>query len=199
MNKMTVSGVVKNEPTLNHVARGMEMYSFDMHVERASGVFDMIPCICNKIIAEKVKLGELNSFAGEIHSRNEEVEGKRVCKTFFIPYTEIETSEIGVNDVCLKGFICKQPIYRKTPLGREIADFLIAVNRRNGKSDYIHCIAWGQNAKEISECSVGDEIVVKGRFQSRKYNKTLPSGEVVEKIAYEVSANFIDKGCEIYE
>lgn len=199
MNKMTVSGVVKNEPTLNHVARGMEMYAFDMHVERASGVFDMIPCICNKIIAEKVKLGELNSFTGEIHSRNEEIEGIRTCRTFFIPYMETENNEVGENEVLLKGFLCKKPIYRKTPLGKEVADFLLAVNRKNGKSDYIHCIAWWNNAKAISEYSVGDEIVVKGRFQSRKYNKTLPSGEVVEKIAYEVSANFIDKGCEIYE
>ena len=112
---------------------------------------------------------------------------------------EIETSEIGANDVCLKGFICKKPIYRKTPLGKEITDFLIAVNRRNGKSDYIHCIAWGQNAKEVSECSVGDEIVVKGRFQSREYEKLLANGKLVKKVAYEISANFVDKGCEIYE
>lgn len=104
-----------------------------------------------------------------------------------------DKSEYYMNEIILNGFICKPPVYRTTPFGREIADILLAVNRSHNKSDYIPCIAWGRNAKYAGTLSVGDNITVSGRIQSREYQKRLSDEETVTKTAYEVSVSKIEK------
>ena len=193
MNKVTISGIVRNNPVFSHMSGDMEMYKFEIEVLRTSGTIDLLPCVCTKTIEESIVVGEVNTFDGFIYSRNTTVNNKKTCETFFFANTKIETLENGENSVNLRGFLCKKPIYRTTPLGREITDFLIAVNRKNSKADYIHCIAWGVTASQLLEFNVGDEIVLKGRFQSRPYTKNI-DGKTVTKLAYEVSASWVDLG-----
>ena len=125
-----------------------------------------------------------------MNNKQEEVKSKLILSIFAKEIESVEGEEIStLNNTDLIGYICKKPIYRKTPLGREIADVLIAVNRSYKKSDYIPCILWGRNAKFCEKLEVGTMVKLSGRIQSRKYEKKLESGEILEKVAYEVSVS----------
>ena len=135
-------------------------------------------------------MGQFRSF-----NRHEEKKNRLVLSVFVreLEFLEETTDEVKSNQIFLDGYICKEPIYRKTPLGREIADLLIAVNRSYGKSDYIPCICWGRNARFAYKLEIGDHIKLAGRIQSREYEKKISETKVEIRIAYEVSTRKIEK------
>ena len=195
-NCVNIIGIIVEECVFSHKVYGEGFYSFKVSVDRLSDNADILPVmVSERLIGKEVlKIGEKVEVLGQLRSYNnyENNRSKLVLTVFARDIHIIE--DIGnknSNQIYLNGFICKQPVYRETPLGREIADILVAVNRAYNKSDYIPCIAWGRNAKFVSKLSVGDNIKVRGRIQSRAYSKK--SGEVTEeRVAYEVSISKIE-------
>jgi len=193
-NFIEVGGCVLTDLVFSHEIYGEGFYRFDVEVERLSGTADALPVTVSERIIDKsvMKPGQLILIRGQIRSYNNYVEADRKNKlvlTVFARDIELLTEPVdpSPNDVFLNGYLCKPPIYRTTPFGREIADLLVAVNRSYNKSDYIPCIAWGRNARYAGRLTVGDNIRLWGRMQSRQYQKRKDDGEVLEKTAYEVS------------
>lgn len=193
-NVAQIAGVVACAPTLSHQVEGENFYEFKVDVERLSGIKDTIPVtISERLLSNvKVELGEFVKVCGEYRSYNK-LAGEKSKLVLHLFAKEIEKGgDEYLNEVRLTGFICKLPIYRKTPFNREICDVLLAVNRANyHKSDYVPCILWGRNARFISQQNVGCKVEIVGRIQSRQYNKALETGEVETKTAYEVSCQRI--------
>ncbi|MBZ0098767.1 MAG: single-stranded DNA-binding protein, partial [Taibaiella sp.] len=177
-------------------------YYFMLDVPRLSESCDKIPVTISERLASKDKLeiGTVIEVEGQFRSYNSyNNEGNRLLLTVFardITFLEDEKKIKNPNQIYLNGFICKRPIYRTTPFGREITDLLLAVNRPYNKSDYIPCIAWGRNARFSENLVVGDNIKVWGRIQSRTYQKKLESGDVLTKVAYEVSISKMENAVE---
>ena len=189
-NKMYFSGEIISEPTLTHTVCDEGFYEFNVRIPRLSGTEDIIPVtiserlLCGQAIGKGVKI----SAVGQFRSYNKiEEERSRLVLTAFVQELLTEENEENPNSIMLNGYVCKPPIYRTTPLNREIADLLIAVNRAHNKSDYIPCVAWGKNARFASMLSVGDRIAVSGRVQSRQYEKKYSETDIRKKTAYEVS------------
>lgn len=175
-NAAVVSGIVRELPKFSHTVFDEDFYAFALHVSRKSGAEDVIRIILPEkaYAAKNISAQDVLLIHGQYRSRNTVVNGKNHLSLFvFASHAEllIENAPEHINDVFLRGFICKPIVYRKTPGGREIADILLAVNRRSGKSDYIPCIAWGRNALFSSKLIVGTQIEVRGRIQSRTYLK----------------------------
>lgn len=192
-NKVYIAGEVLEEPKFSYEIFGEGFYEFLLQVKRLSNSIDIIPItISERLIKnENIKKGSLIAGIGQFRSYNKVVEDKsKLMLTVFIrelvPYDE----SVNPNQIELTGFICKEPIYRTTPFKREICDVLIAVNRSYNKSDYLPCIAWGRNAKFVSNLNVGDKLSMIGRIQSRVYQKKIGE-ELVEKVAYEISLSKI--------
>ena len=197
-NQVTISGEIVSEFKFSHELYGEKFYLMDVEVPRLSGSSDKIPVMVSErlVDVEQDFMGVKVKVEGQFRSynRHEEKKNRLVLSVFAREIElvdEIEISEKS-NQIYLDGFICKEPVYRETPLGREIADILIAVNRPYGKSDYIPCICWGRNARFASGLGVGTRCIVKGRIQSREYNKKISETEVEKKIAYEVSINKVE-------
>ncbi len=194
-NMATISGKVVSNIEFSHEVYGEGFYYFMLEVPRLSESNDKIPVTISERLASKDKLtiGTIIEVEGQFRSYNSyNSEGNKLLLTVFardIIFLEDEKKIKNPNQIYLNGFICKRPIYRTTPFGREITDILLAVNRPYNKSDYIPCIAWGRNARFSEKLTVGDNIKVWGRIQSRTYQKKLESGEVINKIAYEVSVS----------
>ena len=173
---------------------------FNLEVPRLSGNEDIIPItISERLIANfDLSIGKKVVVEGQFRSYNSyENERNRLVLTVFakdiMEYNEQEQEEQKVsNEVTLNGYICKKPIYRQTPFGREIADLLLAVNRAYNKSDYIPCIAWGRNARFCENMEVGTEVKIVGRVQSRMYEKKFDDGRVEQRVAYEVSIGSLE-------
>ena len=197
-NNITVFGLVAEEPVFNHEAFGEKFFKMMVSVNRVSGTVDMLPVLISERIVDmkKLKTGACVMITGRIKSYNEHIgEKSKLILAIFTEIIEIYENEVELpfnNDVVLRGFICKPPIYRKTPLGREITDVLIAVNRAYGKSDYIPCIVWGRTAKFVGHLPVGTHIEMTGRFQSRPYAKKISEDEIENRVAYEVSVSKIE-------
>ena len=198
-NFIEVGGKVLTDLVFSHEIYGEGFYRFDVEVERLSGTADSLPVTVSERIIDRaaMKPGQLVLIRGQIRSYNNYVEADRKNKlvlTVFARDIELldEAADPSPNDVFLNGYLCKPPIYRTTPFGREIADLLVAVNRSYNKSDYIPCIAWGRNARYAGRLTVGDNIRLWGRMQSRQYQKRKDDGEVLEKTAYEVSTAKIE-------
>lgn len=193
-NVAQIAGVVACVPTLSHQVEGENFYEFRVDIERLSGIKDTIPVtISERTLANSsVEVGKFVKVCGEYRSYNK-LTGEKSKLVLHLFAKEIEIGGEGyLNEVRLTGFICKTPIYRKTPFDREICDVLLAVNRTNyHKSDYIPCILWGRNARFISQQNIGCKVEIVGRIQSRQYNKVLENGEVETKTAYEVSCQRI--------
>ena len=202
-NSVILIGKVANEKKFSHEIYGEKFYSFDLSVPRLSGNADLIPVTISErlfkedelVIDKKMKVeGQFrsyNSFEGEKNRLILTVFAKDV--NFLADDEEIVVSKDFIsNEITLVGYICKPPIYRQTPFGREISDMLLAVNRAYNKSDYIPCIAWGRNARFCSKMEVGTEIKVTGRIQSRSYEKKHDDGTVEERVAYEVSISNLE-------
>lgn len=198
-NQLVLVGKVTSEKRFSHEIYGEKFYIFDLKVPRLSGNADNIPITISErlLLEEDLTVGKNVIIEGQFRSYNSfENERNRLILTVFakeIKFAEnqeeefVPSKENTSNEVILDGFICKKPIYRKTPFGREIADILLAVNRAYNKSDYIPCIAWGRNARFCENMPVGTEVKVVGRVQSRQYEKKYEDGTSEIKVAYEVS------------
>ena len=203
-NYIGIAGRVYSDFEFSHEVYGEGFYRFEVEIYRLSDASDVLPVTISErlIDMESVSVKDWVYITGQIRSYNNYVEENRRNKlvlTVFARDIEIlkendpeAEPDINPNDVFLNGFICKPPIYRTTPFGREIADILLAVNRSYNKSDYIPCIAWGRNARYAGKLTVGSNIRVWGRMQSRFYQKRFDNGEILEKTAYEVSVSKIE-------
>jgi len=199
-NKVTVIGQVVSDFTFSHEVFGEGFYMVDLAVNRLSDQEDRIPLMISERLIDVTAdhRGQTLEAVGQFRSynRHEGSKNRLVLSVFVreLRFLEEFTDYTKTNQIFLDGFICKDPIYRKTPLGREIADLLIAVNRPYGKSDYIPCIAWGRNARYASAFEVGSRVRIWGRVQSREYTKKLSELESEKRIAYEVSVSKLECG-----
>lgn len=195
-NAVKISGEIVSDFTYDHEMYGEGFYKVFVKVTRISGNLDTIPVMVSDRIIDVNKnlTGEMVAIEGEFRSYNKHLLGANKL-LLFVLCKKIEIVKYCMNEdeIFLRGFICKNPIYRKTPFKREISDLLIAVNRYYGKSDYIPCICWGRNARYAAGFEIGDEIVIRGRIQSRTYEKKISDTEFETRTAYEVSANMIEK------
>ena len=192
-NKVSIIGEIVSGFTFSHKVFGEGFYMVDVSVKRLSGQADIIPLMVSErlIDVHENYIGCTIEALGQFRSynRHEGVRNRLLLSIFVreVHFMEECTDYTKTNQIFLDGYICKVPIYRKTPLGREIADILLAVNRPYGKSDYIPCISWGRNARYASSLSVGTKVKIWGRIQSREYTKAISETECEERIAYEVS------------
>lgn len=173
---------------ISHKIYGEAFYTFFVECERLSDKSDVLPVTVSERLLLRHPLCEGLSVGvkGQLRSYNKLVDGKvRLYLTIFA--RDIEENADAQNEIELTGFVCKPPVYRVTPFGREITDMLIAVNRAYNKSDYIPCIVWGRNARYAANFEVGDKINLFGRVQSREYEKVLENGDKIQRTAYEVS------------
>ena len=203
-NHLVLVGKVTSDKKFSHEIYGEKFYIFDLEVPRLSGNADIIPITISERLLEKEDLeidkkiiveGQFRSYNSYQNERNKLVLTVFAKDVKFIENQdeEIQASKDFVsNEVTLNGYICKKPIYRQTPFGREIADLLLAVNRAYNKSDYIPCIAWGRNARFCENIEVGTEVKVVGRVQSRTYEKKYDDGTSETKVAYEVSISSLE-------
>jgi primosomal replication protein N len=192
-NSVSIAGKL-SELTLSHKIFGEAFYTFFLECERLSEKADILPVTVSERLLLKHPLFEGSEVCvkGQLRSYNKLVDGKvRLYLTVFA--REIEEKTRQVNEIELTGFVCKPPVYRVTPFGREITDMLVAVNRAYNKSDYIPCIVWGRNARFAADFQVGDKISVFGRVQSREYEKVMENGEKMIRTAYEVSVSRLEK------
>lgn len=195
-NIVTLIGKIVSDYTFSHEMYGESFYTFKIETCRLSETSDILPITISERLIDKnlFKIGAIIEINGQIRSYNNIIDNKNhlVLTTFVRDINFNLDLNKNPNQVSLNGYVCKQPIYRKTPFGREIADVLLAVNRSYNKSDYIPCIIWGRNAKFAISLEVGDNIKICGRMQSRNYQKKLDNGEVLEKTAYEISVSKLE-------
>lgn len=197
-NQVSIVGEIVSDFRYSHEVYGEGFYMVDISVRRLSDFVDYIPVMVSErlINVNEDYMGQFVYIGGQFRSfnRHEEHKNRLVLSVFA---RELELLENGCdddasNEIFLDGYICKESVYRKTPLGREIADLLIAVNRSYGKSDYIPCICWGRNARFASGFEVGTHVQIWGRIQSREYVKKLSETQVEQRVAYEVSVSKIE-------
>ena len=192
-NMVTISGKVVSNIEFSHEVYGEGFYNFFLEVPRLSDSCDIIPVTVSERLISKKKpeIGKIIEVEGQFRSYNSySSNSNRLLLTVFvreITFLEDDRKIKNPNQIYLNGYVCKKPVYRMTPFGREITDILLAVNRSYNKSDYIPCISWGRNARYSEGLEVGDNVKVWGRIQSREYQKKLENGEVLTKVAYEVS------------
>ena len=198
-NQVTIMGKVATEFSFSHEVFGEGFYMVEVEVKRLSNSEDRIPLMISERLIDVTQdyTGEYIMVHGQFRSynRHEEQKNRLVLSVFVreISFMEEEPDGTKTNSIWLDGYICKEPIYRKTPLGREIADLLLAVNRPYGKSDYIPCICWGRNARYASGFEVGEHVQLLGRIQSREYVKRISDTETEKRVAYEVSVSTLEK------
>lgn len=189
VNQIVLRGQLQELPRFSHENHGKRFFRFQLSVPRLSGNVDSLPVIADERILNQIDLsgGEMLTVTGQIRSHNIRSEGIRHLMIFVFA-TGI-TAENGdpVNEVILEGPLCKDPTYRRTPLGREICDIMLAVPRAFQRADYLPCILWGRTAQEVSACRTRDRIRICGRLQSRVYTKMTEDGPL-ERTAYEISA-----------
>ena len=197
-NQVTIMGEVASGFTYSHEVFGEGFYMVDVLVCRLSNSEDRIPLMISERLIDVSQdyTGEFVMVSGQFRSynRHEEQKNRLVLSVFVreVEFIEEELDGAKTNYILLEGYICKKPIYRKTPLGREIADLLLAVNRPYGKSDYIPCICWGRNARYASGFEVGEHVQILGRIQSRDYVKKISETETETRTAYEVSVSKLE-------
>ncbi len=188
-NAITLRGTLAALPEFSHENHGRRFYRFVLEVPRLSGAVDLLPVIAQEQLVLELDPtgGDMLTVTGQIRSHNQRVDGVRHLMIFV--FASSVSAECGepVNDVLLEGPLCKEPTFRRTPLGREICDAMLAVPRAFRRADYLPCILWGRTAQEISSCHVRDRIRIYGRLQSRVYNKLTDEG-LIERTAYEISA-----------
>ena len=200
-NQVTVMGEIASEFEFSREVFGEGFYMLELLVKRLSDSFDRIPVMISERLIDVTKdyRGEFIQISGQFRSynRHEEKKNRLVLSVFAreAVFAEATDDKIKSNQIFLDGFICKPPVYRKTPLGREIADMLVAVNRPYGKSDYIPCISWGRNARFAANFEVGSRVQIWGRIQSREYVKRLEDDRTEKRTAYEVSVSKLEEIC----
>ena len=191
-NSIHLRGHVCQPLQFGHELFGEQFFVTTLRVPRLSGAEDFLPITLSErlLIDEPIAAGSILCLDGQLRSYNKVVEGSgRLLITAFAQRLLPEEDEENPNRVQLTGALCKAPSYRTTPFGREIADLMLAVNRSYGKSDYIPCITWGRTARYAANLKIGDKVQLVGRFQRRNYQKQLPDGTILNKVAYEVSVS----------
>lgn len=195
-NNVKLGGSVASELEFSHEIYGEKFYRFYIGIERLSGITDKIPVIVSErlIDIENFKIGKIILLEGQYRSYNQIAESGKSKLILSVFAKEVTTENIDervktINELILIGCMCKPPIYRKTPLGRDIADILVAVNRAYNKSDYIPCILWGRNAKFCQTLGIGTNVRLEGRIQAREYEKKFENGTSEIRVAYEVSVS----------
>ncbi|MBE6958956.1 MAG: single-stranded DNA-binding protein [Ruminococcaceae bacterium] len=189
VNQITIRGQLTALPEFSHENHGKRFYRFQLDVPRLSGNIDCLPVVAEEQILEEMDLsgGCMLTVTGQVRSHNSRVGGSRHLLIFVFAASVIAEDGPPCNDLVIEGPLCKEPIYRRTPLGREICDGMLAVTRNFRRADYLPCIFWGRTAEEISLCHTGDRIHIVGRLQSRTYIKRTEEGQT-ERVAYEISA-----------
>lgn len=191
-NRVFLSGTVESSPVFSHETFGEAFYEVMLLVPRLSNNLDRVPVTVSEklLVGGRFDIGKYVCIKGQFRSYNKLENGKsKLMLTVFVREVCEFVEDMNPNVIEITGYICKEPTYRTTPFNREICDVLIAVNRAYNKSDYLPCIAWGRNAKYVSELEVGSKIAIVGRIQSREYQKHTEDGEILTKVAYEVSIN----------
>ena len=200
-NRVSIIGEVVSEFQFSHEVFGEGFYLVNVSVDRLSDMVDIIPLMISERLIDVTKdyRGMKIEVSGQFRSynRHEGLKNKLILSIFvrelqFVEDDDMPQEQSKSNQIYLDGYVCKPPIYRKTPLGREIADLLIAVNRSYGKSDYIPCVVWGRNARFVGQLEVGTHIEINGRIQSRGYIKKYEDGTEEQRTAYEVSVSKIN-------
>ena len=193
-----ILGKIASQFTFSHQVFGEGFYMVDVLVKRLSDSEDRIPVMISERLLDVTQdcEGEYIHVTGQFRSynRHEEKKNRLVLSVFAreVEFVEDDDESMKTNSIFLDGYICKPPVYRKTPLGREIADLLVAVNRPYGKSDYIPCICWGRNARYASAFQVGGHVLIWGRIQSREYVKRISEEETEKRTAYEISVSKLE-------
>ena len=188
-NTVELCGALAAAPRFSHLSRGERFFIFPVETRRLSGAVDTINVVAREALLAALRIEEAERLCvqGELRSfNNRREEGPKLVITVFARALSLAGGGEDVNAITLRGALCKPPVLRVTPMGRDICDLMLAVNRRCGRSDYLPCICWGRRAREYSQLQVGDRLSLTGRIQSRPYIKLI-EGEPVEKVAYEVS------------
>ena len=197
-NQVEIMGKIASQFTFSHQVFGEGFYMVDVLVKRLSDSEDRFPVMISERLLDVTQdcEGEYIHVTGQFRSynRHEEKKNRLVLSVFAreVEFVEDDDESMKTNSIFLDGYICKPPVYRKTPLGREIADLLVAVNRPYGKSDYIPCICWGRNARYASAFQVGGHVLIWGRIQSREYVKRISEEETEKRTAYEISVSKLE-------
>ena len=198
-NIVKMSGTVASSPELSHETYGEGFYKFYLETNRLSGQSDKLMVIISERLIDvgDLKKGKAIYVEGQYRSYNQLEENNKNRLILFVFVKEIQQLELceafkEINEITATGTICKKPTYRKTPLGRDIADISLAINRAYNKSDYIPCIIWGRNAKYCESLETGTVVQIVGRIQSRNYEKKYDNGKIENRVAYEVSISKLD-------
>lgn len=195
-NEAVAVGTVVKDLEYSHETHGEKFYSLKISSTRMSGKEDIIPVVVSERILNTSRKyeGKLLGIRGQFRSFNQwDGEGKHLALFLFAREAELEEDSVyDLDEIKIDGYICKKPVYRETPLGRQIADVLIAVNRAYGRSDYLPCICWGRNARFAKHLDVGTRIIATGRIQSREYMKKISDTEFESRTAYEVSISSME-------
>ena len=188
-NQITLRGSLRALPEFSHENHGKRFYRFFLEVPRLSGAVDTLPVIAEETILNTVDPsgGEMLTVTGQVRSHNLRDNGKRHLSVFVFAASIAAEDGEPINTVLLDAVVCREPTYRRTPLGREICDVMLAVPRAFHRADYLPCILWGRVAAEAAQCTVGDRLIINGRLQSRIYTKLTDEG-AQERTTYEVSA-----------
>lgn len=188
-NSITIRGQLAELPQYSHENHGRHFYRFVLEVPRLSGAVDLLPVVAEETVLSDIDptAGEMLTVTGQIRSHNQRVAGSRHLLIFVFATNIVVEDGDPINDVILEGPLCKEPTFRRTPLGREICDVMLAVPRAFRRADYLPCILWGRTAQEVSTCHTRDCIRIFGRLQSRIYTKLTEDGPQ-ERTAYEISA-----------
>lgn len=191
-NHVILKGKIQELPVYSHTVMGEGFFEMYLEVERLSDEVDILPVTISERLITDFKIGDEIGIIGQFRSYNKLDQTKsKLMLTIFVKEL-VDPNEISeINQIYLVGYICKEPIYRTTPFGREICDVLLAVNRAYNKSDYLPCIAWGRNARFVRDLPVGEKLEVQGRIQSRKYQKRIDDDTVESRVAYEISLSSV--------
>ena len=193
-NTITVRGTLLSLPQLSHTNHGKQFFRFTLEVPRLSGTVDLLPVVVEETLLSQLDptAGDMLTVTGQIHSHNQRDQaGRHLLIFIFASSLCVEEGE-PMNDVYLEGPLCREPNFRRTPLGRDICDIMLAVPRAFHRADYLPCIIWGRTAQELSQCHTRDVIAIRGRLQSRIYTKVTAEG-VEDRTAYEISAMSAEK------
>ena len=191
-NNVIIKGKIAKLPVYSHTVMGEGFFDMYVEVKRLSEETDLLPVTISERLIEGFRVGDEIAILGQFRSYNKlEGERSKLMLTIFVKQLLESDQVTAVNQINIVGYICKEPIYRTTPFGREICDVLIAVNRAYNKSDYLPCIAWGRNARFVKDLEVGEKLDLQGRIQSRKYQKKISETEVETRVAYEISLSSV--------
>ena len=188
-NTITLRGTLLALPAYSHTNHGRRFYRFTLEVPRLSGTVDLLPVVAEEPLVMELDptAGDMLTVTGQVRSYNQRSEdGRHLLIFVFATSVRVECGE-PINDVYVEGPLCREPTFRRTPLGRDICDTMLAVPRAFHRADYLPCIVWGRTALEISQCHTSDVIGIRGRLQSRIYTKVTPTGSE-DRTAYEISA-----------